>query len=91
MSEVLYYKDSLLEPVAALTGGKGGAGSPTAAGTLPKLGNTSPTASHGGTNDSFVAWTPPPLWSKLDPAGPPNHGHIQFTLSTTSPPAYSLV
>jgi hypothetical protein len=88
MSDVVYYKDSLLDAPTPLST-KTSYSSPVTG--INRAGSASPTASHGGTIDSYATWTPPALWSQPDPAGPPSHGHIHFTLSTAIAPAYSIV
>jgi hypothetical protein len=93
MVDVVFYKESLLEPPIYLTCRSN---SRTAVSFANRAGNTSPgaltgTAAEDGRDHLPVTWTPPDLWTKPSPGGPPSFGHIQFTIRTIAPPAYCLV
>ncbi len=95
MIDVVYYKESLLEAPIYLTCRS--SSSRNVVSFANRTGSASPTAPLTGTGAEDgrdrlpVCWTPPDLWTKPIPGGPPMFGHIQFTIRTIAPPAYCVV
>ena len=72
MTEVVYYKNSLLDVPTAMT-------------TRPLSTSTGRVAFTTREDHLPAVWTPPELWRHSDPMGPPHYGHIHFTLRTALP------
>jgi len=106
LTEVVYFKDSILDTPNYLTtrnhlrSGTGTGTSPTAFTTVAFRAGVSekdPASTYNNINKDAatedrlpLTWMPPEYWSKPDPQGPPYCGHLHFVFKTTAAPAYNV-